>query len=102
MIEIADEALHAHQRDVDGRQCGDHAPIAFVGHEANPACFSYTEIYAADAYICCKEDIAQNFACGVGERGNVFGIWNAKFFMEEFPNIVATQMHRGCDDMCWL
>src|SRR3990172_12590889 len=87
VIQIADEALHAHQRDVDGRQGCDHARIAFIAHETYSASFRDTKIDAADPDIRSEEDVPQKSAGSVGECRNVFGIGNTQLFMEELTNV---------------
>jgi hypothetical protein len=99
IIEIADKAFHAHQRYMDGGQGRYHAPIAFVCDETNAAGVCNAEVHTADADVCCEEDFAQNSACHVDKRGDIFGVRFAQFFVEKLTDFLAAQMDGGRDDM---
>ena len=66
------------------------ACVALIADDTNRSFFCNAKIYTADANIGSKKNIAQNFAGGIRERGNIFGVGDAELFMEEFSNIVAT------------
>ena len=99
VVEGGHEALHAHQRDMGARQGGDHAPVAFVGDQADAARFGHAEVDAAQTHVGGEEDFAQHLARGVGQGGDVFGVRDAELLVEEFPHVAAAQMHGGGDDM---
>ena len=74
-------------------------PLPSLVTRQMPPVSATAKVDAADADIGGEEDFAQDFACGVGESGNILGVGNAEFFVEELTDIVAAQMHSGRDDV---
>ena len=48
IVKIADEPLHAHQRDMDRRQRRDHARISLITYDADSTCLRNAEVRGED------------------------------------------------------
>ena len=84
---------------MQGRHRCDHASVAFVRDDAQGSGFGHAKVHPADAHIRRQENLAQNFASRIRERGDIFGIGDAEFLVKEFSHLVTAQMHGGRDDV---
>ena len=59
VVERGDQLVDAAHRDMHAGQRGDHAGVAFVGHEADSAGFGHGEVHAGNAHVGFGELAAQ-------------------------------------------
>src|SRR5690349_10206917 len=82
--------LDSHYRDMHTRQTSRKADVPFVLNNQDRACFSNTEIHAADSDISCRKAITQSCARGTGELGNVVSGRHSKLLSKQFSNLVLS------------
>ena len=76
-----------------------HPPIAFVGYDAERTGLDHPKVDPRDTNVSSEKDLTQNTAGGIGQDRYIFGIRDAKFFMEELAHLPAPQMDSRSDDM---
>ena len=97
VVERGDQLVDAAHRDMHAGQRGDHAGVAFVGHEADSAGFGHGEVHAGNAHVGFGELAAQLAAGHAHEAGDVFGLVLAGFLGEGIGNLRAGQVDSGHD-----
>ncbi len=92
--------LNAGDDDVNARNAGGEASIAFVGGDGNHAAVGNQEISAGDAHLGGEEGAPQSDARGSDETNRI-GVLHvyAKFVAKEIGNLMAAEVHGRSDDV---
>src|SRR5579862_3376454 len=99
ILEARNHFFDSRERDMNTRDAGAEAAIAFVGGEGNHAGIGDKEIGTADSHFGREKIAAQRAASGSNQLDRIVGIHVAQFLFEKISDVFPGEVHGRSDDV---